>query len=187
MPDENRPLDDATLNIAFSSARLRMEPLEGRHAPLMFEGLRDPAIYEWIPLAPPSDVESMTARWTRFASRVLSTADVFELGWGVQRIEDGAWIGKVDSEVQAHGVATHVGYIFFPPYRGNGYATEALTALVGHLARHGVVEQRGTIILGNDASARVLERAGFVRSRVFPGDVPLRGAVVDHVEYVRRG
>jgi RimJ/RimL family protein N-acetyltransferase len=38
---------------------------------------------------------------------------------------------------------------------------------------------------GNDASGRVLEHAGFVRSRVLPGNDILRGVPVDDVEYLR--
>ena len=42
------------------------------------------------------------------------------------------------------------------------------------------------ISLGNDASCRVLERAGFLRKRVIPGNDRVRGALVDDIEYVRR-
>jgi RimJ/RimL family protein N-acetyltransferase len=187
MTDQSPALDGAALNAVIETARLRIEPLAARHAAPMFEGTRHPAIYEWISLAPSTSVEHLEQRWARVAARALVAQDVFDLGWAVQRVDDGAWIGKLDAEVQAHGVATNVGYFFFPPFWGRGYATEAVTALSQHLARHGVVEQRATVTLGNDASGRVLERAGFVRERLLPGNDTIRGVLFDDIEYVRRG
>ena len=186
MPDELPALDALALNATIATPRLRLEPLSGCHARGMFEGMQHPAIYEWISMSPPVSAEWLEERWARVEHRALVGQDVIDLGWAVQRVEDGAWIGKLDAEVLSHGVATNVGYFFFPPFWGRGYASEAVTALSEHLARHGVVEQRATVTLGNDASGRVLERAGFARTRVLPGNDTLRGVVVDDVEYVRR-
>ena len=186
MPRDIPLLDGAAINAALATARLRLEPLHGRHAHALFDGLSDPAIYEWISLLPSPDVDHLEARWARVAQRALAAADVLDVGWAVQRVSDGAWIGKMDAAVQPHGVATNVGYAFVPAFWGQGYATEALRALSDHLARHGVVEQRATVTVGNEASCRVLERAGFVRERVLAGNDTLRGVAVDDIEFVRR-
>lgn len=174
------------INVTLATPRLRLEPLAGRHAAALFDGLRDPAIYQWISLQQSPDVAHLRARWTRVAQRPLTGVDVLDFGWAVRRSADGAWIGKMDAEVTAHGVATNLGYAFVPAYWRQGYATEAVTALSEHLRRHGVIEQRATVTVGNEASCRVLERAGFTRERVIAGNDTLRGVPVDDIEYVRR-
>ena len=186
MQDATTRVHGPDINVTLTTARLRLEPLDARHAAPLFDGLRDPAIYEWISLQPPVDLAHQQARWARVAQRPLVGVDVLDFGWAVQRLADGAWIGKMDAEVTALGVATNVGYLFIPAYWRRGYATEAVAALGDHLRRHGVVEQRATVTVGNDASCRVLERAGFVRARVLAGNDMLRGVRVDDIEYIRR-
>ena len=186
MPDAPTAVHGLAINVTIATPRLRLEPLGERHAERLFEGLREPAIYEWISQQPSPDLAHLRARWARVAQFPMTGVDVLDFGWAVQRIADGAWIGKMDAEVTTRGVATNVGYAFVPAYWGHGYATEAVTALSEHLRCHGAVEQHATVTLGNDASCRVLERAGFLRERVIPGNDRLRGVLVDDVEYVRR-
>ena len=186
MPEILPRIDGPALNTVLTTARLRLEPLDGRHAARLFDGLQDPAIYRWISMRAPQDAALLAARWTRVAQAPLVGVDVLDLGWAVQRRADGAWVGKMDAEVTARGVATNVGYLLVPAFWGQGLATEALTALSEHLKRHGVVEQHATVTVGNAASCRVLERAGFVHERVISGNDTVGGVLVDDHEYVRR-
>ena len=172
--------------VALATARLRLEPLHAGHAAPMFEAMRDPLLYEWISMEPSPDLAHLRRRWQRVADRPLVEVDTLDLGWAVQRTSDGAWVGKMDAGIDAQGVATNVGYLFLRAYWGQGYATEAVRALSDHLRRQGVVRQHATVTLGNDASCRVLEHAGFARERVLPGNDTVRGVLVDDVEYVRR-
>ena len=172
--------------VTLTSARLRIEPLNAGHAAPMFEAMRDPSLYEWISMAPSPDLAHLQRRWQWVADRPLVDVDTLDLGWAVQRESDGAWIGKMDAEVTTQGVARNVGYLFLSAYWGQGYATEAVRVLSDHLRRHGVVCQHATVTLGNEASCRVLEHAGFARERVLPGNDTVRGVLVDDVEYVRR-
>ena len=186
MPDLSTPLHGPDIRVPITTPRLRLEPLDAGHAAPLFDGLRDPAIYEWISLHVSPDLAHLQARWARVAQQPLVGVDVLDFGWAVQRVADGAWIGKMDAEVTAGGVASNVGYLLLPAYWRQGYATEALAALSDHLQRHGALEQHATVTVGNEASCRVLERAGFVRERVLAGNDTLRGVVVDDLEYVRR-
>ncbi len=179
-------MSGAAIRVALVTPRLRLEPLGGHHAAALFEGLRDPAIYRWISTPVSPDLAHLRARWERVAQRPLAGVDVLDFGWAVQRSADGAWIGKMDAQVTAAGVATNLGYLFLPAAWGRGYATEAVAALSDHLRAHGAIEQHATVSVGNEPSCRVLERAGFVRERVVAGNDTLRGELVDDIEYVRR-
>lgn len=58
-----------------------------------------------------------------------------------------------------------IGYILHPDYWGQGFATEALTAVVAHIfAHHPVDGLRADIDPRNLASIRLLERLGFTES-----------------------
>jgi [ribosomal protein S5]-alanine N-acetyltransferase len=174
-----------TLNDLITSDRLVLEPMLGAHAPLLFEAMSDSRIYRWISALPPPSVELLQRRWAAAENRGRSSEGDIDLNWAVRRSIDGSYIGKLDAEVARHGVATNVGYIIFPEYWNQGYATEAIRAVASHLERHGVVEQRALVTLGNDASARVLTKAGFVKTRVIPDNDTIRGEKYDDVEYVR--
>jgi ribosomal-protein-alanine N-acetyltransferase len=172
--------------VALETPNLRIEPLEARHAPLLFDGMCEPAVYEWISMERPASVEALAERWARNLPRLREAPECFWPAWAVQRKSDGAWIGELDAEVTLEGVATNVGYFFVPASWGRGHASEAVGALCDHLAQHGIVEQRATVTQGNRASERVLERAGFVRTRIIPANDIIRGVAYDDVEFIRR-
>lgn len=174
------------LNITLNSDRLRLIPLQANHAPLLFDALQDPAIYTWISSTPPASVVELDKWWSELASRLTTTHDILYLNWAVQRKCDGAWIGKMDADINYDNIAINNGYIFFPPFWGQGYASEAACSLAEHLAQSGIVEQRAFVTFGNIASTKVLERAGFTRNRIIKDNDTVRGTLVDDIEYIRR-
>jgi RimJ/RimL family protein N-acetyltransferase len=68
--------------------------------------------------------------------------------------------------MQNSGRASHVaeiGYWIAKPWRGRGIMTEAVIAICDHGFRHlGLARITAGIFTGNNGSARVLEKAGFV-------------------------
>lgn len=174
------------LGARLETPRLVLEPITGAHAEALFSSMQAAAIYEWIGALPPADVEALRQRWTRVETRLSPDGQMASLGWAARLRSDGVYVGKLDAEVDDDHIAVNVGYLFFPPFWGQGYATEALSAIVDSLERQGVIELRATVTRGNEASERVLVKAGFVRTRVIPENDEIRGVKVDDVEYVRR-
>jgi ribosomal-protein-alanine N-acetyltransferase len=174
------------LNTSVVTARLVLEPLTAAHAELFFAPLQDQRIYRWISPVAPATVEGLRARYAVRASRLSPGGDQAWLNWAVRRSGDGTYLGKCDAEVDDTNVAPNVGYLFFPAFWGQGYATEAVRGIVAHLARLGITQWRALVTRGNDASARVLAKAGFVFTRTIPDNDTIRGVKYDDLEYVRR-
>ncbi len=185
MSEKISPLFVKKLNSALQTSRLAIEPLTSLHAEHLFEPMQSPAIYEWISSAPPKSLESLKEWWKARESRLDPKEKDAWLNWAVRRTSDGAYVGKLDAEVNAESVATNVGYLFFPDYWGHGYASEAVLALTNHFADCGVQKMLATVTEGNLASYRVLEKSSFVRSRIIPDNDTIRGIKHNDVEYIR--
>ena len=95
-------------------------------------------------------------------------------------------LGRVDAVVEPDGLCSNFGYYLFPPHWGQGYASEAVQAAANHLLAQGVHRLVATVTVGNHASERVLQKAGFVLTRILPNNDELRGVWVDDAEYVRQ-
>lgn len=53
-----------------------------------------------------------------------------------------------------------IGYVIHPIHQGMGYASEALSAVIGDLFRKGYREVRAAAFAGNAPSRRVMEKCG---------------------------
>jgi RimJ/RimL family protein N-acetyltransferase len=72
-----------------------------------------------------------------------------------------------------------IGYWLFVSARGRGVATRAVESLVAHAFAGGVYRVEAHVRLGNSASERVLDRAGFTREGVRRGVLRHEGRRVD--------
>jgi RimJ/RimL family protein N-acetyltransferase len=70
---------------------------------------------------------------------------------------EGSLIGFIN-DVMQDGDAIEMGYVIHPDHKGNGYATEAFAAVIGHLLSMGFREIRAGAFEGNRASMRVMEK-----------------------------
>jgi ribosomal-protein-alanine N-acetyltransferase len=175
-----------SLNEPIVTARLVLEPLLAAHAPVLFAPLQDERIYGWISAQPPVDLERVRQLWNQRESRLSPDGEEAWLNWAVRRASDGAYLGKVDAVVDSRSVATNLGYLFFPEFWNQGYASECARAVVEHFARRSVLLVYACVTLGNLPSERALLRAGFTRTRIIPDNDRIRGKLYDDVEYVHR-
>lgn len=125
----------------------------------MFEVLSDPAIYEHEN-APPASLDRLQERFGRLESRRSPDGSQQWLNW-VIGLEGGPLIGYVQATVHASSTGA-IAYEFASRYWGQGYASEAVRAVVNELiAHHGVTQLSAVLKRSNLRSRRLLERLGF--------------------------
>lgn len=68
-----------------------------------------------------------------------------------------------DTEISEDGRSLELGWAFNPEFYGQGYATEAVTAIIDYLFGEGFSEVTAGAFESNLASQRVMEKSGMVR------------------------
>ncbi len=108
--------------------------------------------------------DALKAAYTEMLESCLRHPDKWEwcAMWMIE-LKTGTHIGELCFKgLDANGV-TEIGYGIAEEYRGWGYATEAVAAVVSWALRQpGVTRVEAETDAGNAASKRVLEKCGFV-------------------------
>ena len=103
-------------------------------------------------------------RHTRGGRRHVRAGAATDREWvrfAITLADDDEIIGDVGVGLRAGGAIADVGYVLRPEFRGNGYAAEALGALVDHLIRdHATHRIEAELSPKNMQSMRVLEAVG---------------------------
>jgi len=137
------------------TARLVLEPLTVAHAPAMFAILSDAALYTYLDFPPPPSLEDLQRVYAKLESRRSPDGTEEWLNWIIVR--DGAPIGVVQATIDPDRSA-NVAYVLGSAHWGNGYAIEAVTAMLAELDG---CKFFATADAGNARSIRLLERLGF--------------------------
>lgn len=116
----------------------------------------------------------------RFLAFSAQEWDVWPAGpYLIERRDGGTLLGSTGLAFVAPGMAS-TGYVLARDAWGRGFASEALAAVVGVAAALGLAELTAVCHPDHRASARVLEKGGFVRSDrareivMFPNIAPAR-------------
>jgi [ribosomal protein S5]-alanine N-acetyltransferase len=148
---------------AAATARLDLEILTPAHAPLLIDGLADPALYTWLDQDPP-DLSGLTRRFEFICGRPAPDGQLW-LNWALRKKSDHGYAGLAEATVYPNRKA-NLAYFVFVADQGNGYAVEACNAVIAHLARdYGADPVLIDVDTRNVASQRVAEKLGFERAR----------------------
>ena len=147
--------------IAVHTERLQLRPLVASHADALFEGLHDRRLFAFVPGEPSASVEHLRERYTKLAARASPDGTSDWLNWALWCIPEDRYIGFVQATIPATRIPT-IGYVLFYDAWGKGYAREATSAMIAHLASHyHTHEIHATVDTRNAASIKVLEGLGF--------------------------
>jgi RimJ/RimL family protein N-acetyltransferase len=165
------------------TARLRLVPVTAANAEALWRLMQTPELRKF------QDLPSMER--AQFVSLVAAHGRRTEIEgpgryeWLVERVDGGETIGWVSLRV---GEATRengeVGYSLLEAFRGNGYATEAVRALVDIAFSIGNLRMlRAYCLPENERSRALLRRLGFREDGRLKHGASLRGRAVDVMSY----
>lgn len=176
------------MKVFFETEHLLVRELEPEDADRLYENHAEEKVKKWFPNESYADLEEAKGAIRFFRDCVEGDHLPFVLA--IQLKETGELIGDTGvSEVDGQPEAVEIGYQICEKYSGRGLATEALKAMTRFsFAKFGATVSYGRVVHGNGASARVLEKAGyiFVNEEMGAEDDPYgNGMLVYKLEVVR--
>jgi RimJ/RimL family protein N-acetyltransferase len=177
---EGESLDmDGTLTVppSATSPTLLLRPWTEQDIPAMVAAYRDPVMRHWLRRPVTTTQEARRIIQARRADRRAGTGFSFAV---LQAAADGVagdLVGGVSiRRLDREDASGEVGYWVTAPSRGQGIAPRALNAVCEwafRLPRHRPLEQLELIhAVGNRASCRVADKAGFALAAVLPPLLP---------------
>ncbi len=171
--------DDKTI----SSPRLHLAPVDVLNAETLWQLMQTPELrtYQDLPTMARAQFVGLVSAHTRHAG----LAGPVRYEWLVERAEDGSLLGWVSLRV-AEGTSDNgeIGYSLLQEYRGRGYATEAVRALVeAAFQRARLRRLRAYCLPENERSRALLARIGFREEGRLRHGASLRGRPVDVLCY----
>ncbi len=150
---------DTTPSVIVSST-LRLEPLTIAHATEMFEPLSSPAMYDYMPGAPPASIDALRGRYAQLARGWSADRRQRWLNW-IVRLASGRCAGFVQATIYPK-LTGDFAFAFAPQHWGRGIAFEACRAALPFMQRQLRVGMLfATVDPKNVRSIRLLERLGF--------------------------
>jgi ribosomal-protein-alanine N-acetyltransferase len=170
----------------FIGKRVRLRRLRVEHAPLIAEWRSDPNY--WGPFY--NVAEDTPDQWEAAAKEDWDRNSVSLL---MTERESGEPLGMIGYwnpfTLTPFFRGLEIWYQVHPSARGRGIATDATSILVNHLFNVRPIERlQATVVVGNEASSRVLEKVGMQREGLYRGVFFLNGRYHDmHVYSIVRG
>ena len=153
--------------------RLRLEPLAAGDAALIFPLMADHEVMAFwdVPEIDDPDVVADVVE-----GQVGEMAAGRAIYWAIRTLSDGSFLGTCDlSEIDRRHKRAEVGFMLGRDSWGNGYAQEAMSAVMSFAATSGIRRLLARTHLGNRRSDSLLEKLGFQEEGILRGFVERDG------------
>lgn len=145
-----------------ASNSLTLEPLKKDHTSRLFEVLKDPEIYTYIPEDPPTSEKALTDKFESLSQGAPTHLSELWLNYTVYDGEISKYIGTLQATIYISSKKASVAYLLNSNYWGKGYATKALLLMINKLIEeYGVIEFEAYIDTRNTRSIKLIKRLGF--------------------------
>lgn len=153
--------------------RMRLSPLQVEDAVPLFAMMSDAAVMAHWDVAEIDDPDLVEAI---VRGQVEDMAAGKAIYWTMRALADGAFLGVCDlSEIDAWHKRAEVGFMLGRGAWGQGYALEAMRAVLAHAAGMGLRRLAARTHLGNRRSDAILEKLGFTEEGLLRGYVERDG------------
>jgi ribosomal-protein-alanine N-acetyltransferase len=166
-----------------TTERLLLRRLTLADAPALFTMRADPQVMQYIP-RPLAQTVAETAQYIEVVNE--SARENERLTWGMALRDDPAQvIGTIGFvSFKPEHFRAEVGYLLHTGWQGQGLMREALAAVVAFgFQQLGLHSIEAVLDPANAASARLLERCGFVREGLFRENEYYNGKFLDSAYY----
>jgi len=107
--------------------------------------------------------------------------------WGITAKEDNSLIGTIGYwRIEPDNFRAEIGYLIDEPYQGKGLMTEAINAVADfgfkEMSLHSI---EARVVPSNNASAKLLEKNGFIKEGYFKESIAFNGKFGDAAVYSR--
>lgn len=162
-----------------TTERLVLRRLRADEAGAVAEYKNDPEVARYQDWDLPYPVEDIAAKIAAYVHRPWPCPGS---GLNVAIEHDGELIGDFGVGWDDEGIEAEIGYTLRSEHQGEGFATEALAAVVDRLFSEGVERVTTSLDPENVASIRVLEKVGFRHEA--SSRVEIRGEWVDDAVHI---
>jgi [ribosomal protein S5]-alanine N-acetyltransferase len=159
--------------------------LDPAHAGVLFDDLRDPAMYAFIPDEPPDSIDALAARYDRMCSGPPPGRDETWCNWVMLDAVDRRPVGTLQATIGPVAQAS-IAYAVVARRWRQGLGREGVAWMLEHLAHRGVSVVEARIDTRNAASIRLVESLGFRRARTLVAADHYQGSSSDEYVYERR-
>ena len=161
-----------------SASRLVLRRMSREDATDMYEYARLPSVTEYLMWYPHSGIDH-TRRYLSMIEREYRLGVFYD--WAVVLRETGKMIGTCGfTTIDSQNSCGEVGYVLNPAFWGQGYAPEAVHAVMtfgfGTLSLHRI---EAKYIIGNNRSRRVMEKCGMTFEGVRRSSMLIKGEYRD--------
>ena len=147
--------------------RVRLEPPRLEYAPAYIRWFADRVVTRYLVVRHPTSLK----RQEEWIERMARSAD--DVLWAMVRAADGGLIGNLGlHRIGWRNRHAELGYVIGEPDQwGKGYATEAVKLATAYaFLELGLQKTFATVVVGNEASRRALERNGYRQCALFRRD-----------------
>lgn len=149
--------------VTFTTDRLVLSvPVPGDALEIYETYASDPEVTRYLSWLPHRSLQD-TAEFLAIATFSWDQGDAF--AWTIRGKESRSLLGMIEARVT--GTRIEIGYVLAKRYWGQGYMTEAVSAITRWALRQSTIFRVWAVCdLENTGSARVLEKAGMIREGI---------------------